>query len=160
MQNPACLPNPTSAARFCFESNIHWLVSRVKFTLIVPRFATIHDTKKKKKKSTRALLVRAFTGWFLLLLICTYRGPEEEKALDQLQLWISVSADILSSFQQTLCSALWNPCPKWWPVLCILLSHDFFRNDFLEKFNIEEWSRKKLDSSYFHWTEPAACQRK
>ncbi|XP_058516602.1 protein-associating with the carboxyl-terminal domain of ezrin isoform X1 [Ochotona princeps] len=46
-----------------------------------------------------------------------------------------VSADVLSSFQQTLHSALLNPIPKCRPALCTLLSHDFFRNDFLEVVN-------------------------
>ncbi|XP_026365192.2 protein-associating with the carboxyl-terminal domain of ezrin isoform X2 [Ursus arctos] len=46
-----------------------------------------------------------------------------------------VSADVLSSFQQTLHSALLNPLPKCRPALCTLLSHDFFRNDFLEVVN-------------------------
>nr|XP_012804315.1 protein-associating with the carboxyl-terminal domain of ezrin isoform X2 [Jaculus jaculus] len=46
-----------------------------------------------------------------------------------------VSADVLSSFQQTLHSALLNPIPKCRPALSTLLSHDFFRNDFLEVVN-------------------------
>ncbi|XP_002918613.1 protein-associating with the carboxyl-terminal domain of ezrin isoform X1 [Ailuropoda melanoleuca] len=46
-----------------------------------------------------------------------------------------VSADVLSSFQQTLHSALLNPLPKCRPALCTLLSHDYFRNDFLEVVN-------------------------
>lgn len=46
-----------------------------------------------------------------------------------------VSADILSSFQQTLHSTLLNPIPKCRPALSTLLSHDFFRNDFLEVVN-------------------------
>ncbi|XP_045403356.1 protein-associating with the carboxyl-terminal domain of ezrin [Lemur catta] len=46
-----------------------------------------------------------------------------------------VSADVLSSFQQTLHSALLNPNPNCRPALCTLLSHDFFRNDFLEVVN-------------------------
>ncbi|EAW90868.1 protein-associating with the carboxyl-terminal domain of ezrin isoform X2 [Homo sapiens] len=46
-----------------------------------------------------------------------------------------VSADVLSSFQQTLHSTLLNPIPKCRPALCTLLSHDFFRNDFLEVVN-------------------------
>ncbi|XP_014443921.1 protein-associating with the carboxyl-terminal domain of ezrin isoform X2 [Tupaia chinensis] len=46
-----------------------------------------------------------------------------------------VSADVLSSFQQTLHSALLNPLPECRPALCTLLSHDFFRNDFLEVMN-------------------------
>ncbi|XP_004425113.1 PREDICTED: protein-associating with the carboxyl-terminal domain of ezrin isoform X1 [Ceratotherium simum simum] len=46
-----------------------------------------------------------------------------------------VSADVLSSFQQTLHSTLLNPLPKCRPALCTLLSHDFFRNDFLEVVN-------------------------
>ncbi|XP_012513254.1 PREDICTED: protein-associating with the carboxyl-terminal domain of ezrin isoform X1 [Propithecus coquereli] len=46
-----------------------------------------------------------------------------------------VSADVLSSFQQTLHSTLLNPNPKCRPALCTLLSHDFFRNDFLEVVN-------------------------
>ncbi|XP_057581677.1 protein-associating with the carboxyl-terminal domain of ezrin isoform X2 [Hippopotamus amphibius kiboko] len=46
-----------------------------------------------------------------------------------------VSADVLSSFQQTLHSALLNPIPNCRPALCTLLSHDFFRNDFLEVVN-------------------------
>uniref|UniRef100_A0A2I3RYW7 SCY1 like pseudokinase 3 n=1 Tax=Pan troglodytes TaxID=9598 RepID=A0A2I3RYW7_PANTR len=40
-----------------------------------------------------------------------------------------VSADVLSSFQQTLHSTLLNPIPKCRPALCTLLSHDFFRED-------------------------------
>ncbi|KAL6039795.1 hypothetical protein STEG23_037529 [Scotinomys teguina] len=46
-----------------------------------------------------------------------------------------VSADVLSSFLQTLHSALLNPTPKCRPALSTLLSHDFFRNDFLEVVN-------------------------
>nr|XP_020729790.1 protein-associating with the carboxyl-terminal domain of ezrin [Odocoileus virginianus texanus]XP_020729791.1 protein-associating with the carboxyl-terminal domain of ezrin [Odocoileus virginianus texanus] len=46
-----------------------------------------------------------------------------------------VSADILSSFQQTLHSALLSPSPQCRPALCTLLCHDFFRNDFLEVVN-------------------------
>ncbi|XP_025859109.2 protein-associating with the carboxyl-terminal domain of ezrin isoform X1 [Vulpes vulpes] len=46
-----------------------------------------------------------------------------------------VSADVLSSFQQTLHSTLLNPIPNRRPALCTLLSHDFFRNDFLEVVN-------------------------
>lgn len=46
-----------------------------------------------------------------------------------------VSADVLSSFQQTLHSTLLNPIPKCRPALSTLLSHDFFRNDFLEVVN-------------------------
>uniref|UniRef100_A0A5F9D389 Protein-associating with the carboxyl-terminal domain of ezrin n=1 Tax=Oryctolagus cuniculus TaxID=9986 RepID=A0A5F9D389_RABIT len=46
-----------------------------------------------------------------------------------------VSADVLSSFQQTLHSTLLNPIPQCRPALCTLLSHDFFRNDFLEVVN-------------------------
>ncbi|XP_017723922.1 PREDICTED: protein-associating with the carboxyl-terminal domain of ezrin isoform X2 [Rhinopithecus bieti] len=46
-----------------------------------------------------------------------------------------VSADVLSSFQQTLHSTLLNPTPNCRPALCTLLSHEFFRNDFLEVVN-------------------------
>ncbi|KFP62292.1 Protein-associating with the carboxyl-terminal domain of ezrin, partial [Cariama cristata] len=46
-----------------------------------------------------------------------------------------VSADILSSFQQTLRCTLLNPDPKCRPPLSRLLSHEFFRNDFLEVVN-------------------------
>ncbi|XP_038269945.1 protein-associating with the carboxyl-terminal domain of ezrin isoform X4 [Dermochelys coriacea] len=46
-----------------------------------------------------------------------------------------VSADILSSFQQTLHCTLLNPDPKCRPPLSDLLSHEFFRNDFLEVVN-------------------------
>ncbi|XP_029394450.1 protein-associating with the carboxyl-terminal domain of ezrin isoform X2 [Mus pahari] len=46
-----------------------------------------------------------------------------------------VSADILSSFLQSLHSALLNPTPECRPALSTLLSHDFFRNDFLEVVN-------------------------
>ncbi|XP_075420824.1 protein-associating with the carboxyl-terminal domain of ezrin isoform X3 [Tenrec ecaudatus] len=46
-----------------------------------------------------------------------------------------VSADVLSSFHQTLHSTLLNPIAKDRPALCTLLSHDFFRNDFLEIVN-------------------------
>ncbi|XP_074164420.1 protein-associating with the carboxyl-terminal domain of ezrin [Sminthopsis crassicaudata] len=46
-----------------------------------------------------------------------------------------VSADSLSGFQQTLRSMLLNPDPEGRPALCTLLSHDFFRNDFLEVVN-------------------------
>ncbi|KFP89967.1 Protein-associating with the carboxyl-terminal domain of ezrin, partial [Apaloderma vittatum] len=46
-----------------------------------------------------------------------------------------VSADILSSFQQTLHCTLLNPDPKCRPPLSSLVSHEFFRNDFLEVVN-------------------------
>ncbi|XP_028613907.1 protein-associating with the carboxyl-terminal domain of ezrin isoform X1 [Grammomys surdaster] len=46
-----------------------------------------------------------------------------------------VSTDVLSSFLQTLHSALLNPMPTSRPALSTLLSHDFFRNDFLEIVN-------------------------
>ncbi|KAM9379050.1 protein-associating with the carboxyl-terminal domain of ezrin isoform 1-T2 [Phaethornis superciliosus] len=46
-----------------------------------------------------------------------------------------ISADILSSFQQTLRCTLLNPDPKCRPPLSSLLSHEFFRNDFLEVVN-------------------------
>ncbi|NXL33170.1 PACE1 protein, partial [Glaucidium brasilianum] len=46
-----------------------------------------------------------------------------------------VSADILSSFQQTLHCTLLNPDPKCRAPLSSLLSHEFFRNDFLEVVN-------------------------
>ncbi|KFO29138.1 protein-associating with the carboxyl-terminal domain of ezrin isoform X1 [Fukomys damarensis] len=46
-----------------------------------------------------------------------------------------VSADVLSSFQQTLHTALLNPIPHCRPALHTLLSHEFFRNDFLEIVN-------------------------
>lgn len=46
-----------------------------------------------------------------------------------------VSADVLSSFLQILHSALLNPMPECRPALSTLLSHDFFRNDFLEVVN-------------------------
>ncbi|NWW88384.1 PACE1 protein, partial [Rhynochetos jubatus] len=45
------------------------------------------------------------------------------------------SADILSGFQQTLRCTLLNPDPKCRPPLSSLLSHEFFRNDFLEVVN-------------------------
>ncbi|XP_006097826.1 protein-associating with the carboxyl-terminal domain of ezrin isoform X6 [Myotis lucifugus] len=44
-------------------------------------------------------------------------------------------ADTLLSFRQALHSALLNPIPQRRPALCTLLSHDFFRNDFLEVVN-------------------------
>ncbi|KAG3258767.1 SCY1 like pseudokinase 3, transcript variant X2 [Ictidomys tridecemlineatus] len=46
-----------------------------------------------------------------------------------------VSADVLSSFQQTLLSTVLHPIPQCRPALCTLLTHDFFRNDFLEVVN-------------------------
>ncbi|KAB1261085.1 Protein-associating with the carboxyl-terminal domain of ezrin [Camelus dromedarius] len=48
---------------------------------------------------------------------------------------LSEQADVLSSFQQTLHSTLLSPTPQCRPALCTLLSHDFFRNDFLEVVN-------------------------
>ncbi|XP_036756830.2 protein-associating with the carboxyl-terminal domain of ezrin isoform X2 [Manis pentadactyla] len=46
-----------------------------------------------------------------------------------------VSAGALPSFRQTLRPALLNPSPQGRPALRTLLSHDFFRNDFLEIVN-------------------------
>ncbi|XP_028386619.1 protein-associating with the carboxyl-terminal domain of ezrin isoform X1 [Phyllostomus discolor] len=46
-----------------------------------------------------------------------------------------VSADALCSFRQTLHSALLHPAPQRRPALRTLLSHGFFRNDFLEVVN-------------------------
>lgn len=46
-----------------------------------------------------------------------------------------VSADALCGFRQTLRSALLHPAPQRRPALRTLLSHGFFRNDFLEVVN-------------------------
>ncbi|XP_036891214.1 protein-associating with the carboxyl-terminal domain of ezrin [Sturnira hondurensis] len=46
-----------------------------------------------------------------------------------------VSADALCSFRQTLHSALLQPAPQRRPALRTLLSHGFFRNEFLEVVN-------------------------
>ncbi|OBS71591.1 hypothetical protein A6R68_13832, partial [Neotoma lepida] len=55
--------------------------------------------------------------------------------VDSLLPILNEQADVLSSFLQTLHSALLNPTPKCRPALSTLLSHDFFRNDFLEVVN-------------------------
>ncbi|NXN94423.1 PACE1 protein, partial [Rhinopomastus cyanomelas] len=60
-------------------------------------------------------------------------GAMVEKLLTVLK--DQVSADILSSFQQTLHCTLLNPDPECRPPLSSLLSHEFFRNDFLEIVN-------------------------
>ncbi|XP_038613536.1 protein-associating with the carboxyl-terminal domain of ezrin [Tachyglossus aculeatus] len=46
-----------------------------------------------------------------------------------------VSADVLSSFEHTLQCTVLSPDPQRRPGLRTLLSHDFFRNDFLEVVN-------------------------
>ncbi|KAM7053515.1 protein-associating with the carboxyl-terminal domain of ezrin isoform 3-T4 [Molossus nigricans] len=46
-----------------------------------------------------------------------------------------VSVDVLRSFRQTSHSALLSPVPQCRPALRTLLSHDIFRNDFLEVVN-------------------------
>ncbi|XP_028936818.1 protein-associating with the carboxyl-terminal domain of ezrin isoform X2 [Ornithorhynchus anatinus] len=46
-----------------------------------------------------------------------------------------VSADVLSGFERTLRSTVLSPDPQSRPALRTLLSHDFFRNDFLEVVN-------------------------
>ncbi|KAL8177392.1 UNVERIFIED_CONTAM: Protein-associating with the carboxyl-terminal domain of ezrin, partial [Gekko kuhli] len=46
-----------------------------------------------------------------------------------------VSEDVLFSFQQTVRSVLLNPDPMCRPPLSSLLSHEFFRNDYLEVVN-------------------------
>lgn len=45
---------PTAATTLYLESHVHWLFSKIKFTLTLIRFATTNDVKKKKK-SARAL---------------------------------------------------------------------------------------------------------
>lgn len=39
---------PTAATALCLESNVHWAVSKIKFALTVPRFATADDVKKNQ----------------------------------------------------------------------------------------------------------------
>ncbi|XP_045439199.1 protein-associating with the carboxyl-terminal domain of ezrin isoform X6 [Pipistrellus kuhlii] len=57
------------------------------------------------------------------------------KLVERLLAGLNGQADALRGFQQALHSALLHPEPQRRPALCTLLSHDFFRNDFLEVVN-------------------------
>ncbi|CAK6439537.1 unnamed protein product [Pipistrellus nathusii] len=57
------------------------------------------------------------------------------KLVERLLTGLNGEADALRGFQQALHSALLHPEPQRRPALCTLLTHAFFRNDFLEVVN-------------------------